>query len=99
MAIPPKFSGQVFSSGVSPKALHTLEFYLDYVCPFSAKMFKTLHSSVFPLAEQKYASKVQFIFRQVYTITLQASKPLVDTDTAIWIIANPALASLQHSGP
>ncbi|MCJ1310897.1 hypothetical protein MMC25_004565 [Agyrium rufum] len=64
MAVPPKFSGQVFSSGVSPKALHTLEFYLDYVCPFSAKMFKTLYSSVFPLAEKKYASKVQFIFRQ-----------------------------------
>ena len=27
-------------------------------------MFKTLHSSVFPLVSQKYDSKVRFIFRQ-----------------------------------
>lgn len=27
-------------------------------------MFKTLHSSVFPLVKQKYPSEVQFIFRQ-----------------------------------
>ena len=27
-------------------------------------MFKTLYSSVFPLAKEKYPSKIQFIFRQ-----------------------------------
>lgn len=37
---------------------------LDYVCPFSAKMFKTLYTSVLPSLAQKYPSKVQFIFRQ-----------------------------------
>ena len=64
MALPPKFEGQIYSSSVSPKSIHTIELYLDYVCPFSAKMFKTVYHSVFPLIQKKYASKVQFIFRQ-----------------------------------
>lgn len=37
---------------------------VDYVCPFSAKMFNTVYTSVFPLIEKKYASKVQILFRQ-----------------------------------
>ncbi|KAI4154820.1 MAG: hypothetical protein LQ340_001426 [Diploschistes diacapsis] len=37
---------------------------LDYVCPFSAKMWLTLHSSVFPTLYKKYPSKVRFILRQ-----------------------------------
>ncbi|MCJ1405328.1 hypothetical protein MMC11_008555 [Xylographa trunciseda] len=64
MALAPKFGGQAFSAGVSPRAVHTLELYLDYVCPFSAKMFNTLYNSVFPIVKQRYPSKVQFIFRQ-----------------------------------
>jgi hypothetical protein len=63
MALAPKFAGQRFSAASTP-ALHTLELYLDYVCPFSAKMFNTVHTSVFPLIQQKYSSKVQVIFRQ-----------------------------------
>ena len=64
MALPPKFAGQAYSAAVSPKALHTIELYLDYVCPFSAKMFTTLYDSVLPSIPQKYPSKVQFLFRQ-----------------------------------
>ncbi|KAK4987259.1 hypothetical protein LTR50_004771 [Elasticomyces elasticus] len=64
MAIPPKFAGQKLAAGVSPKAIHTLELYLDYVCPFSKKMFDTVFSSVYPIIETKYAQKVQIIFRQ-----------------------------------
>jgi hypothetical protein len=63
MALAPKFAGQRFSAASVP-ALHTLELYLDYVCPFSAKMFNTMYTSVFPLIQQKYSSKVQVIFRQ-----------------------------------
>ncbi len=37
---------------------------LDYVCPFSAKMFKTIQSSILPSLPQKYSGKVQFLFRQ-----------------------------------
>ncbi|TVY92254.1 hypothetical protein LAWI1_G003103 [Lachnellula willkommii] len=63
MALAPKFAGQRFTATNAP-ALHTLELYLDYVCPFSAKMFNTVYSSVVPLIKQKYPSKVQILFRQ-----------------------------------
>jgi hypothetical protein len=63
MALAPKFAGQKFSAANAP-TLHTLELYLDYVCPYSLKMFNTVYTSVFPLIRQKYSSKVQILFRQ-----------------------------------
>lgn len=41
-----------------------MELYLDYVCPFSKKLFDTVYTSVFPVVKSKYADKVEFIFRQ-----------------------------------
>ncbi|KAI0198253.1 thioredoxin-like protein [Astrocystis sublimbata] len=72
MALAPKFAGQklVFSTpaviGAVPPALHTLELFLDYVCPFSAKQFNTVYNTVAPLVRSnpKWNSRVQFIFRQ-----------------------------------
>ncbi|KAI0187841.1 thioredoxin-like protein [Xylaria flabelliformis] len=72
MALAPKFAGQklVFSTpavtGAVPPTLHTLELFLDYVCPFSARQFKTIYNVVAPLIKSnpKWASSVQFIFRQ-----------------------------------
>ena len=65
MALAPRFAGQLFSaSSRTPTTLHTLELYLDYVCPYSAKMFNTVYTSVFPLIREKYADKVQVIMRQ-----------------------------------
>ncbi|KAK5124141.1 hypothetical protein LTR85_001844 [Meristemomyces frigidus] len=64
MALNPKFAGQKLAAHVSPYTLHTLELYLDYVCPFSKKMFDTVYDSVFPVVKKKYPDKVQFIFRQ-----------------------------------
>ncbi|KAI6782269.1 uncharacterized protein J7T54_008355 [Emericellopsis cladophorae] len=75
MALPPKFAGtakqlappQASSHpSVIPTATHTFEIYLDYVCPFSAKQFKTLQSVVFPLvkANPQWASGLTFVFRQ-----------------------------------
>lgn len=65
MALPPKFSGQLMASSSSNEAKHTIELYLDYVCPFSAKLFKTFYSSVRPLIESKYTTPgVRVIFRQ-----------------------------------
>lgn len=74
MALPPKFAGQklLFSAppigespGVPPQ-LHTLEVFLDYVCPFSAKQFHTLYHVVGPLVREnpQWASRLQIIFRQ-----------------------------------
>ena len=37
---------------------------LDYVCPFSAKMFHTLYTSVLPTIQSRYDSKLQVVFRQ-----------------------------------
>ncbi|CBX95317.1 hypothetical protein LEMA_P024690.1 [Plenodomus lingam JN3] len=66
MALAPKFAGQkLASSAIQPKAVHTIEIYLDYVCPFSAKIFKTLYCS--PLRKtllEKYNDRVVTIFRQ-----------------------------------
>ena len=61
MAVPPRFAGQL----ANLEALATIELYLDYVCPFSAKMFKTIQTSVRPLLEKKYSKPgVRLIFRQ-----------------------------------
>lgn len=71
MALPPKFSGQLLalhkpttpsSSSSSP---HTLEIYLDYVCPFSAKFFATFYTQIVPVIKSHYSSPgVRVIFRQ-----------------------------------
>jgi len=66
MALAPKFAGQkLASSAVRPQAVHTIELYLDYVCPFSAKLFKTVYAT--PLKDtllNKYGDRVVTIFRQ-----------------------------------
>jgi hypothetical protein len=65
MALPPKFSGQLLASASSAEAKHTIELYLDYVCPFSAKIFKTFYKSVVPVIEEKYTKPgIRVIFRQ-----------------------------------
>jgi len=64
MALAPKFAGYRFPPAVSTQSVHTIELYLDYVCPFSAKMFKTLYTQVLPKIEKStFSNKVQFVFR------------------------------------
>ncbi|CRK10981.1 hypothetical protein BN1708_009994 [Verticillium longisporum] len=81
MALPPKFAGHklTFTSAATPAASsgdgspsglsfeqpHTLEVYLDYVCPFSAKLYKTLFGSVAPAMRQNpaWARRLQVVFR------------------------------------
>jgi len=60
MALAPKFAGQkLASNSIQPKAVHTLEIYLDYVCPFSAKIFKTVYSSgLRKTLDEKYGDRV-----------------------------------------
>ncbi|KAF2036018.1 hypothetical protein EK21DRAFT_84393 [Setomelanomma holmii] len=66
MALAPKFAGQkLASSAIQPKAVHTLEIYLDYVCPFSAKIFKTVYTTdLRKTLLEKYGDRVVTIFRQ-----------------------------------
>lgn len=67
MAVPPKFAGHKLEFAPSvPRAAHTLEFYADYCCPFSAKMFATLVETVAPAvrANPAWARSLVVVFRQ-----------------------------------
>ncbi|OJJ71511.1 hypothetical protein ASPBRDRAFT_206877 [Aspergillus brasiliensis CBS 101740] len=64
MALHPKFLGQKLLAANFQQQPHTLELYLDYVCPFSAKLFNTFYTSVRPIILQKYPSRLQVVFRQ-----------------------------------
>ncbi|EHK39786.1 uncharacterized protein TrAtP1_006688 [Trichoderma atroviride] len=73
MAVPPKFAAHKLefappaaSSSSVPHANHTFELYLDYCCPFSAKIFKTLTTQVFPVIRDNsvWANSLAVVFRQ-----------------------------------
>lgn len=64
MALAPKFAGQKWSTKAISQTPHTLELYLDYACPFSAKIFNTLYTSTLPHIASNYPSSLQIIFRQ-----------------------------------
>ncbi|KAK0753817.1 hypothetical protein B0T18DRAFT_313230 [Schizothecium vesticola] len=71
MALPPKFAGHrlIFPGLATSTTLstpsHTLELYLDYVCPYSAKLFQTLYHTVLPaLSTSPLPAPLSVIFRQ-----------------------------------
>ncbi|KAK5953077.1 hypothetical protein OHC33_005645 [Knufia fluminis] len=73
MSLKPAYSGALLplhtSTPPQPGKIatvpHTLELYLDYVCPFSAKQFKVFYHDVVPIIKQNYQSPgVRVIFRQ-----------------------------------
>ncbi|KAM4067269.1 thioredoxin domain-containing protein [Hirsutella rhossiliensis] len=73
MAVPPKFAGHKLefappspSTSSVPRATHTLEFFADYCCPYSAKMFGTLMKTVAPAvrANPAWAPALTVVFRQ-----------------------------------
>lgn len=73
MALPPQFKAhrlvltELNKAVANPaEPLHTLEVFLDYVCPFSAKLYNTLVGTVVPqLAKDPSgpASRLQILFR------------------------------------
>jgi hypothetical protein len=73
MAVPPRFAGTRLTfapvaptSTSVPPTRHTLEVFLDYCCPYSAKLYNTLTSTVAPLirSNETFAPAVEIIFRQ-----------------------------------
>ncbi|ANB15118.1 hypothetical protein AWJ20_2738 [Sugiyamaella lignohabitans] len=58
MSISPRYLSHRLGSG----GAHTIEIYLDYVCPNSKRAFETL-LKVFPEAEKANPGQFQFIFR------------------------------------
>lgn len=63
MALPPTFRPLIIA-GV-PEAPHTLDIFLDYVCPYSAKLSLAIDSVLKPFFAPggKYGGKVKVIFR------------------------------------
>lgn len=50
------------AEAVAPNIINV---FLDYNCPFSAKLFTKLRSTVIPQLQQKYPSKFQFVYVNV----------------------------------
>lgn len=69
--ISPKFSSThyYYSSRVLTNAKsftpHIVNLYLDYNCPFSAKLFLKLKASVIPKLQESHPNKFQFVFVNV----------------------------------
>lgn len=72
MSVTPKFAAQVVQAMKNGqqsafRSPNTIELYLDYVCPFSAKMWTTLSKGEILKKvkdDKKYAGKVRLILRQ-----------------------------------
>ncbi|OAX84492.1 hypothetical protein ACJ72_01133 [Emergomyces africanus] len=62
MTLAPKFAGQKLSATGFADTKHTLEIYLDYVCPFSAKLFNTFYPTITHFLNN--SKNLQVIFRQ-----------------------------------
>ncbi|KAM6496198.1 hypothetical protein JOM56_008904 [Amanita muscaria] len=63
MALKPELSALIIAG--TPDAPHTLDVFLDYVCPFSKKMLLTIDRVLKPLLDDGgiYFGKVKVIFR------------------------------------
>ncbi|KAF8940657.1 hypothetical protein EDD21DRAFT_375990 [Dissophora ornata] len=61
MSLPPQYSGHRIAG--TPDASHTLELYLDYVCPFSAKIWNQVYNNVLPWLAENHPGRVQVIVR------------------------------------
>ncbi|EEH06558.1 conserved hypothetical protein [Histoplasma capsulatum G186AR] len=67
MTLAPRFAGQQLAAGGFVGTKHTLEIYLDYVCPFSAKLFHTFYpliTAFFNNPNSASSKHLQVIFRQ-----------------------------------
>ncbi|KAI9013459.1 thioredoxin-like protein [Hyaloraphidium curvatum] len=60
MALAPYFAGRTIGP---PTAPNVVEAYLDYVCPFSKRLFERIVADVAPGAEKEHGGKVRFVFR------------------------------------
>ncbi|RKP04897.1 hypothetical protein THASP1DRAFT_26532, partial [Thamnocephalis sphaerospora] len=60
MALPARFAGHRHGAATAP---YLLEAYLDFVCPFSARLYKRLTQEVLPWLDAAHPGKVQFILR------------------------------------
>ncbi|KAA8905508.1 thioredoxin-like protein [Sphaerosporella brunnea] len=62
MAVAPKYTLSHILSAQPSAPVHTIELYLDYVCPYSASLLLTLHTHIFPMLSTVYP-RARFILR------------------------------------
>ncbi|KAJ1661871.1 hypothetical protein IW140_006354 [Coemansia sp. RSA 1813] len=62
MALAPAYTAHRLAGAALPAPSHTLELFLDYTCPFSAKLWRTFESQVVPFIESK-ETNVSVTFR------------------------------------
>ncbi|ORZ05054.1 thioredoxin-like protein [Absidia repens] len=86
MALSPQYTGHRLGASDAP---NTLEVYLDYVCPFSCKIYKALRADVLPWLAKEHPNKVQFVFRQQVQ-PWHASSTLVHEAALVVEKLNPA---------
>ncbi|KAK9450021.1 thioredoxin-like protein [Limtongia smithiae] len=71
MSIQPRFLAHKLANTstvatIASTAPHTIDLYLDYVCPFSGKMFNTVYNNLLPAIAEIYPpGTFTFVFRQV----------------------------------
>jgi protein-disulfide isomerase len=97
MALPPKFAALRLafadpapSPATSvPPAVHTIEVYLDYTCPYANRTFQTITTAVIPAvrADPVLASALQVIFRQLVQPWHRASAPAHEAALAVLRVA------------
>ncbi|KAK0730335.1 hypothetical protein B0H67DRAFT_605335 [Lasiosphaeris hirsuta] len=83
MALPPKFKGHRIlladtnapTPASGPEPAHTLEIYLDYVCPYSAKLFNTLHTQLLPALTARPGAPLQAPLQILFRHQIQPWHP------------------------
>ncbi|CCE79635.1 Piso0_001714 [Millerozyma farinosa CBS 7064] len=59
------YPNRLLAAGKAHQAPHVVNIYLDFTCPFSAKIFLKLQPTVIPKLEEKHPNKFQFVFVNV----------------------------------
>lgn len=69
MTLSPIYStSHIFKSSIAKsqtEAAHKVQLYLDYDCPFSAKIFNKLNDEIIPLIDSKHPGQFEFILMNV----------------------------------
>ncbi|KAG0205853.1 hypothetical protein BGX28_002588 [Mortierella sp. GBA30] len=102
MSLPPQY--RAHRIGGSTEARHTLELYLDYVCPFSAKLWNQVFHHVLPWLEKEHPGQIQIILRNqiqpwhpASTLTAEAALAVEKVDPSLFVAFSDILFNQQKS--